>query len=443
MNVLALTHAHLTPDGLSPVSCERADSIVGTWGSRFKWNVDVVYTAGTRWRGIWPEGKGLPINIVKEEAPRELMMAGAKLFSTQVRDIINKRQFLKLVPLVTDRMMHRARTALANKGWVATQELNAGEQWGQYLAGRERIRKQRYDFLFVCVGYGDEYLLQTALTLSKRLGVPMVVDFRDLWSDHHDPDRFNEQQKQLIRQWEKKLLTRTVLISVPHRHMGVLLNKWSPIPVHLLSHSAYVGADWEDGQATNDEFRMVYAGKLYATGPGIGMLMEFIKKLLAEQLYKPLRCEFYVDDTETLKRMAESYGISAAIAINGWVSPGELWKKLRSAHLLLLPDAGVAENYPLLPTKIFQYAYTGRQILCLEKYPNYEIKEFLDKHAAGIATTDTDVAVKWVKELSAERGQYGPLPPLRDIRLREDQAVIFGLEIEKIIAKKNNFTANE
>jgi hypothetical protein len=443
MNVLALTHAHLMSGGLSPVSCERADSITGAWGARFGWKVDVVYTSGTAWRGIWPGGKGLTINILEVAAPKELMLEEAKSFSVQIKSLLAQKQFLKTIPLVAGRVAHRLRTAMANKGWVRTRELVHGARWAHVLATDTRIREQKYDFLFACVGYGDEYLLQTALTLSAAKKIPMIVDFRDLWSDHHDPDRFNEQQRNIIRSIEKRLLSRAILISVPHRHMAFLLGKWTKTPVHLLSHSAYVGADWKDGHITADEFRMVYAGKVYATGPGMWMLMELLKKLSVAKFYKPMTCHFYVDDVDGLKAMAETYGVSSIITVNGWVSPQALWGSLRSAHVLLLPDAGVAENYPLLPTKIFQYAYTGRQILCIEKFTNHEIGEFLQLHSAGLATTNIDEAAVWLTRLSEESSQYLTLPPLRNIRLREDQAVIFGQEIEKTIAKKNTFAPNE
>jgi glycosyltransferase involved in cell wall biosynthesis len=298
------------------------------------------------------------------------------------------------------------------------------------------IAGKKYDFIFVCVGYGDEYLLQTALTLSQNLKIPMIVDFRDLWSDHHEPQRFTEKQKKMIRKYEKKLLKNTILISVPQRHMVKLLNSWCDIPVYLLSHSAYKGENWQDGYVDSNEFKMLYAGKIYADGPGLKMLLTLIKELSQARLYKPLKCHFYVDDTVKLANLVKLYEVTENVVINGWISPELLWKELRSAHLLLITDSGAAENYPLLPTKTFQYLYTGRQILCLSRYENFEMKDFLEHQNAGMDTTEIPAALKWVEKLSFQKELYERLPPLRNVALRENVAFEFGKHIESIILKK-------
>jgi hypothetical protein len=143
----------------------------------------------------------------------------------------------------------------------------------------------------------------------------------------------------------------------------------------------------------------------------------------------------YVDDTATLSRMAKDYGVSDYVQINEWISPAQLWKRLRSAHVLLIPDSGVAENYPILPTKTFQYAYTGRQLLCLLEFKNDEMKSFLADHHAGLATTNIAEAVQWTRTIAAEADQYKQLPALRPIPQRDTVAVSFGKQIESIIAK--------
>lgn len=433
MKVLALTHAQLKKGGLSSVSCERVDSITGTWAEKLNWDVDVIHTSGTKWAGIWPNGKGLKFNIIAPTAPDDILHNESVLFSEQARTLWAKKQIPAIFDLATRRATNRVRSILAKTGLMWPGELASAGKWGDYLSTLRDITTKKYDFIFVCVGYGDEYLLQTGLTLSQKLKLPMVVDFRDLWSDHHDPGRLTEKQKKQIRAYEQKLLANTVLISVPQKHMMALLKKWVKIPVYLLSHSAHVEAGWQDGQIVRNEFRLLYAGKLYASGPGLKMLLDLIKKLSTLQLSTPFKCYFFVDEPETLHKLAVSNGIAAFISVHGWVSPSDLWNDLRSAHLLVIPVADVAENYPLLPTKTFQYAYTGRQILCLSQFENAEMREFLHNFDAGFFTTNVDEAVKWVSHLSLEKTQYEALPPLRNVLLREQVAEDYGREIEKII----------
>lgn len=436
MKVLALTHTHLNQEGLSPVSCERADSIVSAWAEKLHWDIDVIHTKGTKWRGIWPEGKGLKVNILQPDAPAPLKMGKTELFSKTLQNFINAKQFARAAALIYKRISKKIRTVFAEKGVALPSEILLAEKWGNYLSQDTNIRNKQYDFVFVCVGHGDEYLLQTAVTLSRKLHIPMIVDFRDLWSEHHVPGRFTAKQRAQIHRIEKKLLINTLLISVPQKHMALLLRKWVATPVYLLSHSAYVDKDWEDGKMISNEFTMLYAGKLYADGPGLGMLIELIKKLSKAPLYKPVKCHFFVDDTERLQNLATAYGIENCISINNWVSPSELWKNMRSAHLLVIPDAGVAEDFPLLPTKTFQYAHTGRQILSLSPHKNEEMDEFLDQWKAGKLCNTVDDAVKWLTQLSFDKNLYEIMPPLRNVAMRGDVAVEYGKEIEKTLVNR-------
>lgn len=435
MKILALTHAHLTSEGLSPVSCERADSVTGTWGDRLGWQVDVVHTAGSKWRGIWPGGKGMKVRIITEAPPKGLMLEAQELFSSSLKNALKKGRPDKAAALIAQRLKKRTRAKLSAKGLMDPHELMVAEKWGMHLSTSPQIKGQKYDAVFACVGYADEYLLQTAFTLSERLNVPMVVDFRDLWSGHHEAHRFTAEQRALINKYERRLLARTVLISVPQTHMIDLLQKWVQCPVYHLSHSAYVDKQWEDGALISDAYTMLYAGKLYPQGPGIRMLLEMIRLMTQAKMEKPFKCIFYVDDAVTLSKMAAEYGVEAHIEANGWISPAELWKKIRSAHLLLIPDSGVAEDHPVVPTKTFQYAYAGRQILCLFRFMNDEMREFLDHHKAGTVLLDAAQAAKWAVDLSADSTLYRELPPLRKVAMREDNAEAFGVAVAKALGK--------
>ena len=435
MRVLALTHAHLDIRGLSPVSCERADSVTGTWADKLNWQVDVVHTKGTRWVGIWPGGKGLKFDIREVVAPNELMKTEPVLFSVQMKSMLAKKNFTGITALLFKRISKRVRGKLVDLGFAWPEDLVVAKKWGDILSAQLQPRNAGYDFIFVCVGYGDEYLLQTGLTLSEKWKVPMVVDYRDLWSEHHDPNRFTPEQSKKIRAIEVRLLATTKMISVPQKHLKKLMEEWNKVPVYHLAHSAYVGPGWSDGKVVSDEFRILYAGKLYADGPGITMFLEVLKQLPTEVYNKPVACHFYVDDTAALKKLIAEYGIKIKVEINEWVAPSELWGRIRSAHLLVIIDSSTLENYPILLTKTFQYAYTGQKILCIQKYDNPEMEEFLAHHQAGLVTTDVNTASDWVVKFAATESLYKILPPLRNIPLRPEIAAAFGREIEKVFGR--------
>lgn len=435
MKVLALTHAQLNQDGLSPVSCERADSIVGSWAGQLGWDVDVIHTKNSKWPGIWPEGKGLNVNIISEAAPESLMMGNPQLFSTTMKHMLAKKQVGGAVGLITGRIRKRLRASLSAKGFAYPHELSVAKKWGLYLSGLPALNKKPYDFIFACIGYGDEYLLETTYTLSRRLHIPMVVDYRDLWSEHHEPHRFTDKQRAQIMHFEKKLLSTTALISVPQKHMTTLLEKWVKCPVYLLSHSAYVDKSWEDGKVVSDEFRLLYAGKLYAGSPGLDMLLQTIKALAQEQLYKPVKARFFVDDVARLKAMAADMGITDHIDAHGWVPQAEIWKEMRSAHVLITFDSGIMLTMPLLMTKVFQYAYSGRPIVALYKYDNPAYDDFYAEYKAGSIFYNIPEAVAHLKNAAADKQAYEIMPTFRKVPMRGEAGAEYGKQIAAVLKK--------
>lgn len=436
MKILALTHAHLNAEGLSPVSCERADSFTGVWAKDLSWNVDVVFTKGTKWRGIWHDGQGLKVNIINVSAPASLMMSAPQLFSAQVKNLLTQKRFPAIASLAIRRVFKKARQFLAAKGWVFPYEMVKAEQWGRYLSGLPQIKNTAYDVIFVCVGFGDEYLLQTALTMSHLLKVPTVVDMRDLWSDHHDPRRFTDVQRRLIRTYERRLLNRALLISVPQEPMAAQLRTYLEPPVFLASHSAYVEPGWPDGSIISDEFRLFYSGKLYFGNPGLDLILDLLKELSGSGFTRPVKCHFFVDDTAKLKSLVAARGIENMVVVHDWVTPGALWQQMRSAHVLLTFDGGVQGGMPLLMTKSFQYAYSGRPVLALCPFENSVYEDFFATYNAGAVYHSGKEAALWIAKLMADEKQYSRLPPLRTaVPTRSQVAREYGLYIYEVLKK--------
>lgn len=394
----------------------------------------MIHTAGTQWRGIWPEGKGLPINIIHAAPHPSLMMGAGQLFSTELKSLVAKKKLAAITTLASKRIAYRLRGTLSNEGMAMPHAMVLGRKWGRQLAALPTLTNKKYDFIFVCAGYGDEYLLETAFALSKSLHTPIIADLRDLWSDHHEPGRFTDKQRKHIRRHEQRIFERALMLSVPQHAMATALEKWLNVPVHLASHSAHVDSTWPDGKVISEEYRILYAGKLYAGSPGLKMLMELLQKLVKEQTAKPVKGIFYVDDTAKLKQLAEQYGIADHVSINEWISPGALWSETRSAHLLITFDTGL--TMPLIMTKTFQYAHSGRPILALYIHHSPPYEAFFEETGAGYVYYSASLAATRVKDLIKNKEQYEVMPPLKKVLTRDEIARAYGKRIEELMQQK-------
>jgi glycosyltransferase involved in cell wall biosynthesis len=363
------------------------------------------------------------------------MMGPQELFGQMVKKLLAAKKLPALGLLAARRIARRLRGKLAERGAAMPYELVVGRQWGKYLFEHTQIRKSRYDFIFACVGHGDEYLLATAFALAKKLNAPMVVDFRDLWSEHHEESRFTGRQRALVRQYEHKLLSRTVLLSVPQKPMAQKFEQYLHIPVHITSHSAHIEPGWPDGEVVAGEFRLLYAGKIYAGNPGLDMLFGLLRELARVDLPKSVKCHFYTDDPDALKQMAQEEGVAGSVVAHGWVSPAEVWRQMRSAHLLLIFDGGFFRGMPLIMTKTYQYALSGRPILALSKNGNESYEAFFARYNAGTVCTSVTDAAQWAAQLARDERNYTSLPPLKDVPTRPQIAREFAGAIENILKK--------
>jgi glycosyltransferase involved in cell wall biosynthesis len=355
------------------------------------------------------------------------------VFTSELRRHVKNGAYGDCGKLVVSRVREKAQY-LFHSRQALTVPLVKGRRWGRILAS-QNFNEAKYDIIFLTVGFGDEYLLETAKILSDKLKIPMVVDFRDLWSEHHNQDRFTDEERRLIRGYESRLLANAVLVSVPQQEMVKRLNNWVKKDVCLFSHSAYVAPEWRDGQVVSDEFRMLYAGKLYGDGPGINMLLQLLSRLVAKHPNKKISCHFYIDTPEKLTTLVQQQGLGDHVVVNGWIAPDALWRELRSAHLLVVTDSGVAEDFPIVPTKTFQYAHTGRQILSLEKHQNPAMEAFLKQYEAGKTFSGIDDACEWVAELMRNEHLYTVMPALRQVPLRNDAALNLAADITRVLRK--------
>lgn len=424
MKVLALTHAHLDKAGLSPVSCERADGFVYTWIMRCKWAVDIVYTKDTKWGGPWGNGIGLNANVITV-SPGSLMISEGS-FKYRIKSCFKEFRIGELMQMFGERVYAQ----LCFYFPLPKVSFLKARFWASTIS---KCLVDKYDFIFVSSGRGDEYLLETGFRLSKKLSIPLVIDFRDLFSAHHDAQRFTIKQRIQFKKYERKIFERTVLISTPQLQDVDLLSTYAGTSVIQVSHSYYIRPEWNNDVQEPNEFCITYTGKLYASSPGYRLFLDFVRAINLR--FKRVFFQIFTDQPEAIQKDVNTKNLKNVV-ISSWKTPQEIWRHLRQARVVLIYNSSVGEGRSLLPTKAFISAATGNKILFLYSYFDQAVENFVQEYNCGIQVQSVDNAVKWFErnyvDTTMELKKLNELIPERLMVSYQ-----FGLSIEKKLTEYN------
>ncbi len=208
------------------------------------------------------------------------------------------------------------------------------------------------------------------LALKRKIGIPWVADFRDLWTDDY---RYHESSTKLRianrRKEQEFLEAADVVIGVTERQTEILADH---VPSHrhkfLTITNGFDPADFRDDSRVapreDDLFVLVYTGRLdrwRSSDAWFDGLKGFADRLGDDRRRFLLRLIGHTG-TEMRKRIKE---IGIRCELTGYVSHTDAVRAMQSADALLLsvPDGPNADAN--IPAKLFEYLAAGRPILAI------------------------------------------------------------------------------
>lgn len=212
------------------------------------------------------------------------------------------------------------------------------------------------------------------MLISRRVGVPHVVDLRDGWIDEPLKEQIagNGIRRWLETSLERAVLTHAALVLVTSNEWKELLLARMPSiqsKVHVLTN-AYKGRSYPNSApvtAGNQLPRLVYAGRF--AGSRVSREPSPLVELLRREAScstTPFEVRFVGEMNGSEIEQIEELG--GAIQHHGWkvvrtgvVSASEAQHECNLAHGLLL----LSTCHGSLPSKLFDYMATGRPILSM------------------------------------------------------------------------------
>ena len=266
----------------------------------------------------------------------------------------------------------------------------------------KEIKNERFD-LVLCSTF-NEFPLNLAYKISKKLNIPIVCDIRDLVEQFGNKlysrnslsnNPINKFFTSLIR--KKRIYRRNQIlkkadavttVSPWHKEYLGQLNK----NVHLI-YNGYSEEIFYPKDVKSDTFDIIYAGRLLdpnAQNP------ELLFKAIEHLKLEKLRLVWYVDKAskEIISREIEDYPTAKSISeVNNLVPVGKVPMLLNKSSIILVLTNKSDENGPkgIMTTKFFEAVGVEKPVLCVKSDEGCLAQVINDTNAGLSAKTEEEV----------------------------------------------------
>ena len=273
------------------------------------------------------------------------------------------------------------------------------------LTGLKAIRRERVDAIMSTSPPASAHVL--AWLLSKISGKPLVVDFRDLWTQNESYELSDRPSfvRKLDRRLERMVLRRASAIVNATEPFAAMTRSNNPTLKPETVHAITNGLDPDDFSGIvyptkkNDKFTILHLGSLYGhRNPAF--FFEAVTELMKRrpEIADALEIQF-VGNVPGFDKVVRGTPLERVVNFVGHVPQDRALNKLWESDLLLLILGFSSSTGATIPAKLFEYIATGRPMLSF--VPEGEAERLITKYRAGIAVTSPDIE-KTVSYLSQE-----------------------------------------
>jgi glycosyltransferase involved in cell wall biosynthesis len=212
-----------------------------------------------------------------------------------------------------------------------------------------------------------------ALRAARALGVPAVLDFRDLWTAHRE-DTARGPRFDAERRLEQRLLRRAAAVTTVSdacREWLVARHGGAPTAPFVVLRNGYEESAFDDPAPAREPgvFRIVHTGTVYGEKQDLTAFFVALARLRNDGAFGPLRPEVVLAgkvDAQSLAA-ARAAGVDDLVRAPGFVPHHESIALLRTATVNLLltwsVPGWVARG--VCPGKMYEQIAAGRPVLAL------------------------------------------------------------------------------
>lgn len=281
--------------------------------------------------------------------------------------------------------------------WIFVPDENIGWLPFALRQGEKIIKTEGIDVIYATAPIYTNLLI--GYFLKRRTGKPLVIDFRDPWTQNV----FTKYPTIIHKKIEEKM-ERTVL-----KFTDYVITTTEPMRLKLIEKYPFIrgkcatitnGFDPEDftgltRSAPREKFTITYTGFLYGLRTGKHFLIA-LKELIKEKKETESRIQvlFAGPPNKQTADLVRELGLQNVVRIFGYISHQESLKLMVDSDVLLLIIAA-EESYDekigslMIPGKTFEYLGAKRPILAL--VPSGATADLIRATKTGIVTPPNDI----------------------------------------------------
>jgi glycosyltransferase involved in cell wall biosynthesis len=242
-----------------------------------------------------------------------------------------------------------------------------------YKTAKKLLANEKYDAIFVSIPPFSSFML--AIKLKREFGIPVTVDYRDMWYNNHFAFYPTLYHRYKNKQLEDRCLRETDGIVVVNRRIKERLLNTYPFlnfnDISIIPHG-YDPADFEnitvlESDARKIKLRILYSGIFYENVTPKYFLKAF-KKLSIEKpnIAENFELHFVGHLRKENEKLVKRLKLQRFVHNHGYHEHNEVIKKLMNADVLWVMLGNSKNMDTVSAGKLFEYIGTKKPIIaCL------------------------------------------------------------------------------
>lgn len=229
-----------------------------------------------------------------------------------------------------------------------------------------------------------------------RREILWLADYQDLWSLNHNSKKYSELK---FQEYEQDLLQSADLILTVSKGFGDQMAQLYSGPITTV-YLGYNEGFKEEQESTSPNLVITYTGQVY---PNNQRLVDFLDLVILPATHQKNITFVFIGQSSTLVRKylkKNQLQKPRNLVLKSQVSRKESLEYQQKADLLLLFKWENPEQLGIIPTKFYEYVYSGKPILYYGLVENDEVGSMIKKFNLGIEINSKENLNKFFQSLN-------------------------------------------